>query len=294
MPRVVSSPVTGGTPVPPGFTAHILNVEAALHDLDAFDALLARKANLDEAKDVLPFFRDHPQLTAYLSFYSANMPHVDRLAYELDLDGQFRADAVMGDRERSRYLLVEFEDANAQSIFRRSGRRTGMWAPRFQDGYSQLVDWLCLLDGQENTPQQEDRFGARSIHVSGLLIIGRDGSSFTGSGDRRRFEWWRDHVVVNSCPVTCRTYDEVARDLRDWINMALTSAPSPPRRIARPRRQKRGGRLHPPNHLTPCTINDCYLPSVSTRAPCAEPSASVRRPPASARSGARNGCTLRS
>ncbi len=225
--------MTGGANVPPGFAPHILNGEAALHDLDAFDALLAAKADLDETKDVLPFFKDHPQLTAYLSFYSANMPHVDRLAYELDLDGQFRADAVVGDWERKHFLLVEFEDAKATSIFSRTKRRTNMWAPRFQDGYSQLVDWLCLLDGQENTPQQEDRFGARSIHVSGLLIIGRDGSSFVGSGDRRRFEWWREHVVVNSCPVTCRTYDEVARDLRDWINMALTSAPRGSRRIAR-------------------------------------------------------------
>jgi len=215
-----------------------------LRDLDAFDALLARKADLDEAKDVLPFFRDHPQLTALLGLYG-DMVYFDRLAYELDLDGQFRADAVVGDWERRRYLLIEFEDANAHSIFRRTGRRTGMWAPRFQDGYSQLVDWLCLLDGQENTPQQEDRFGARSIHVSGLLIIGRDGSSFVGSGDRRRFEWWRDHVVVNSCPVTCCTYDEIARAMRDWIRMALTSDPSPPRRIARPRRQKRAGATPP-------------------------------------------------
>jgi hypothetical protein len=111
--------------------------------------------------------------------------------------------------------LVEFEDAKANSIFRRGERRTGMWANRFQDGYSQLVDWMRLLDGQENTPQQEDRFGARFIVVSGLSIIGRDRSSLAAAGDRRRFEWWREHVVVNSYPVTCRTYDEVAHDLRD-------------------------------------------------------------------------------
>lgn len=241
MPHGVSNPRAGRAAIPPGFSIHAPNGETLLRDLDAFDALLAGKADLDEADDVLPFFKDHPQLTAFLGFYNANMAHFDRLAYELDLDGQYRADAVVGDWERKRYLLVEFEDAKANSIFRRARRRTDVWADRFLDGYSQLVDWMCLLDGQENTPQQEDRFGARTIGVSGLLIIGRDGLSFAGPGNRRRFEWWRDHLVVDSYPVTCRTYDEVARDLRDWVRMARTSAPNPPHRPVRPRFPRRAG-----------------------------------------------------
>jgi len=239
--RGVSSPGVGRANVPPGFAVHVPKGKDLLRDLDAFDALLAGKADLDEAADVLPFFKDHPQLTAFLGFYNASMAHFDRLAYELDLDGQFRADAVVGDWERKRYLLVEFEDAKATSIFRRGTRRTDAWADRFQNGYSQLIDWMCLLDGQENTPQQEDRFGARSIRVSGLLIIGRGRSSFAGSGNRRRFEWWRDHVVVDSYPVACRTYDEVARDLRDWVRMVRTSGSNAPRRLVRPRFQRRAG-----------------------------------------------------
>lgn len=239
------SPGAGRAIVPPGFVAHVPNVVAMQRDLGAFDALLASKTDLHETDDALRFFRDHPQLTALLGMHG-NIIHFDRLAYELDLDGLFRVDAVVGDWERKRYLLVEFEDANAKSIFSRGRRRTGAWARRFQDGYSQLIDWLCLLDGQENTPQQEDRFGARSIVVSGLLIIGRDASSFMGSGERRRFEWWRDHVVVNSCPVTCRTYDEIARDLRDWIRISLTSRSGTPRRRARPRRRDRTGATPPP------------------------------------------------
>ncbi len=207
---------------PPGFQSLTLDASQALRGLDDFDALLASKVDLDEKADILSFFGMHPQLSLVLGFYNSDMVRYDCMAHELPLLGLFRPDVVVGDWHRKRYCFVEFEDAKANSIFRHVGRRTSHWAPRFQQGYCQVVDWFWLIESQQNTPQFETQFGKRSIQAAGLLVIGRD-SAIVGHSERHRFEWWRDHVIVDSRGITCRTYDELARDLRDRLSIARAS-----------------------------------------------------------------------
>jgi len=47
-------------------------------DLDAFEDLLTAKPELSERDDVLPFFRDHPNLSALLGSYNPNVTAYDR------------------------------------------------------------------------------------------------------------------------------------------------------------------------------------------------------------------------
>jgi len=145
----------GGQDGVPGFQALTLHADQALSDLHALDSLLANKDDLDDARDVLPFFRAHPQLALCLGFFNATMAQYDCLADELPLFGLFRADLVVGDWQRKRYCFVAFADARAQSIFKATARRTSDWAPRFQKGYCQVVDWCWLLEAQEDTAQSE-------------------------------------------------------------------------------------------------------------------------------------------
>ncbi len=56
---------------------------ACASDLDAFARLLAVKAGLAEKADILPFFRDHPHLAAFLGTYAYTANTVDRLAVEV-------------------------------------------------------------------------------------------------------------------------------------------------------------------------------------------------------------------
>lgn len=206
----------------PGFQAHISDISRALDDLDAFDALLASKAGLDERADILPFFAAHPYLTLCFGFYNPLMARYDRVAYELSLFGLFRPDVVVGDWRRKSYCFVELEDAQPESIFRTTARRTTDWASRFQRGYCQVVDWFWLLEAQQDTSTCEAQFGKRSIQASGLLVIGRD--QFIDAAARQRFEWWRDHVVVDSRAIVCLTYDQLARDFRDRLLVAQATA----------------------------------------------------------------------
>ncbi len=202
----------------PGFRAISIDVAQCRRDLDAFDALLASRDDLGERRDILPFFRSHPQLSLFLGAYAVNLDDYDRLAYEYDLFGLFVADVVVGDWTRKSYCFVEFEDATPRSIFEPlPRRRTTLWGTRFERGYSQVVDWYWALDTQRDTQQMERSLGMRGIEMTALLIIGRDKD--VDSADRLRFEWRRQHAVIGSRQIICRTYDEVARGLRKKLDV---------------------------------------------------------------------------
>lgn len=181
-------------------------------DLDALEALLTARDELAERDDILPFLRAHPHLCALIGSYNRRANVYNRLGLEVPLFGQFTADLVSGDGTARAYTLVEFEDGRPGSMFVRRARQRTEWSPRCERGLSQLTDWLWLLDDQEHTHIFEEIFGARPITATVVLIIGRD--SGLAPADRRRLEWRRDHVVINSQHLYCCTFEELVRDLR--------------------------------------------------------------------------------
>ncbi len=181
-------------------------------DLDAFARLLAAKPRLAEKAAILPFFRDHPHLAAFLGTYAYTANVVARLAVEVGLFGQFVVDIVTGDRAKKAYCLIECEDGFVDSIFKNRGRHTNMWAPRFEQGISQIVDWMWLLADQEHSLAFEELFGPRPVELTLLLIIGRD--SGVSAADRRRLEWRSRHMPVHGHRIYVYTFDELLRDLR--------------------------------------------------------------------------------
>lgn len=211
-------------PTVPGFTALTFDLARCRTDLDALEHLLASRADLSEREDVLPFFRAHPDLCLLLSTYNSNMIVPDRIAFELSLFGQFTTDLVIGDWQRKRYCFVEFEDATQSSISVRRARQTSAWSTRFLAGYSQVMDWLWLLEAMRDTEPFERQFGKRSIAMAGLLVIGRDRG--ITAADRLRLEWRRDNVVVGSKHIYCCTFDELAHDLRQRLDTWPITPPS--------------------------------------------------------------------
>lgn len=166
---------------------------------------------LGERADILDFFRARPQLTALLGASGTGVVAVDRVAYEFDLFGLFRADAVIGDSAKRAYCLIEFEDAAPDSIFARGARRTSEWSRRFGRGFDQIVDWFWALDDLRRTDRLADLFGAREITASAILVAGRD--AFLDDAERRRLAWRQEWVQVHGKRVGCYTFDEVARDV---------------------------------------------------------------------------------
>jgi hypothetical protein len=196
----------------------------------------------------LPFFRKHRNLAALIGYLFSDCVHIDRIAFEFDIFGDHAADVVLGDAARSKYVLVEFEDAAADSIFRKEAKKdTRVWASRFEQGYSQIIDWFWKLDDLARTDTLRHRFeGAKSIRYEGLLVIGR--TSHLQPLERDRLSWRRDRVVVDSKRISCLTFDELHNDLRDKLKLMGVAEvdegllPSPPRSTRhQPRKRPNAG-----------------------------------------------------
>src|SRR5262249_3402250 len=135
---------------------------------------------LREREHILPFFRSHRHLAALIGTRNPDIVNPDRIAFEFDIFGDYKADLVIGDSQSHQYCLVEFEDATAASIFKKTARAAPDWSHRFEHGFSQIIDWILWLDNQRGTAAYTSRFGASAIQFIALLVIGRD--RFLGEG----------------------------------------------------------------------------------------------------------------
>jgi Domain of unknown function (DUF4263) len=67
---------------------------------------------------------------------------------------------VLGNKNKSTFCVVEFEDGKLNSIFRKFANKSMTeWSPRFEHGFSQLVDWFCTLDDFKKTERFARDFG---------------------------------------------------------------------------------------------------------------------------------------
>lgn len=188
-----------------------------LLELGKFDRLLASKFDLDESKDILPFFKKHKHLAAYIGSYLPQLTRFDKIKSEFDVFVDFRADLVVGDSKSNRYCLIEFEDAKKSSVFKPHKKGSPDWSSRFEHGFSQLVDWFCMIDDMMHTKKSTLTFGNEVASFMGVLVIGRD--QFLGQSERERLAWRVNKVTINTNKIVCVTYDQLARDLRDGLRL---------------------------------------------------------------------------
>jgi hypothetical protein len=202
----------------PDFVPHAIDPLAVHAEVAEFGALLQSNTHLKEAV-FRDFFQSRPHAAALIGPYTPSMRGGDLLAYEYPLFGDFRCDLVIADSVTRACTFVEFEDAGPRSLFVKHGdKATREWSPRFEHGYSQVVDWFYKLQDMIGTATMEARFGKRAIDYTGVLVVGRDQHMNAGEDDRLR--WRREHVIVNSKRIFCVTYDELLEDLTyrlDWF-----------------------------------------------------------------------------
>jgi hypothetical protein len=180
--------------------------QKGIQELEEFDKLLSSRDELGERDDILPFFRKRRHLSAFLGALNPNIINFNRLAFELYLMGSFSCDLAIGDSESGSYCLFEFEDAKENSVFKKHRTKsTPEWSSRFDHGFSQVIDWLWLLDDFKQTGQFRKLFGAHEINFTAYLIVGR--SKYID--DENRFRWRQNKVLVNSHKIHCFTFDEL-------------------------------------------------------------------------------------
>jgi Domain of unknown function (DUF4263) len=182
-------------------------------DLFDFRALLDGQTNLSEKDDILPFFKQRPQLGLQIATFIAALQSPDQYAFEFNLFGDFFADLVITKRGARDICLIEFEDATPTSLFRRSRKGKPPFGARFEQGFSQVMDWFCKLDDMQRTYDCRDLFGHMEVEYHGVLVVGR--SQFLNDALRRRLEWRSLRTAVNSKRIYVLTYDDVYNLLWD-------------------------------------------------------------------------------
>jgi hypothetical protein len=196
------------------FDSFSFSRKRAEEELGEFQQLLNihSHAPLLEREHILPFVKDHRHAAALIGGYNSNLVNSDRIAFEFDIFGDHKAALVVGDSQNHQYCFVEFEDATETSIFKKSAKATPDWAPRFEHGSSQIIDWILWLDNQRGTAPYISRFGVAPIQFVAVLVIGRD-RFLDKPLLRERLTWRSQQVVVASRKVNCITYDQLSRDL---------------------------------------------------------------------------------
>jgi len=187
---------------------------------------LLKKPQLSEKLDILPFFRERNQLCAFIGTFAPDIGPAPFIAREFSLLGDHCVDLIVANRRNKEYLVVEFEDGRTNSIFRDVGRSKRDWSPRFEHGYSQLIDWFATLDDYKKTDKFRKEFGPGHITFSGMLIVGR--SSGMSDDDQIRLDWRADKVIVDSHVISCLTFDDLHHILERRLR--LYSAASKTRR----------------------------------------------------------------
>jgi hypothetical protein len=166
----------------PDFQPHTLDLAACRQQVQELKALLDSSPDLREAA-FHDFFEPRSHLRALVGLYNPSLASPDRLAWQYPIFGDFRCDFAIGDWTRKSYTIVEFEDAGPNSQFVEHGdKATRAWSPRFEGGFSQIIDWFYKLHVMTDTPDMEARFGKRSIRYTGVLIIGRISTCRSANG----------------------------------------------------------------------------------------------------------------
>jgi Domain of unknown function (DUF4263) len=182
-------------------------------ELYAFRSLLESNHELKE-KRILRFLREHVQFAAFIGSINMEVRSIDRFALEFPLFGDFTCDLVVGGSTSLAYCFIEFEDGGPKSVFVQKNRDAPEWAPRFDHGYSQIIDWFWKLADMSRTDEFEHRFGGRSIDYTALLIIGRNTFS---AREASRLKWRQQNVVVNSKHINCYTLEDLYEALHRRI-----------------------------------------------------------------------------
>lgn len=175
-----------------------------------------KKEELDEKRDIQPFFHARPLLSAQIGTFFSDLQIPDKIAFEYDIFGDFACDLAVGNTKINAFCFVEFEDAKKDSLFRLETKYKPSYGQRLEHGFSQILDWFCKIEALHGTQDVQDRFGAHKIEYSGLLIIGRN--KFLNPSLRYRLNWRAANVQIASKKISIITFDDLLTILQMKLN----------------------------------------------------------------------------
>jgi Domain of unknown function (DUF4263) len=190
------------------FEAHSFDNKTARAELAEFKALLDNHVDLKERAQVLAGFARWPNLCAMFGTFHGRISIADRIRREFRIEGYFRTDLAVSKAGTDSVCLVEFEGASPNCIFKPGDRYIDDWAPAFEKGFSQVVDWAWAIDEYRQTGPFRDAFGSDRPDFVSVLVIGRE-TALANVTPMARWKWRSRNVNVGGRPTTLLTFDEL-------------------------------------------------------------------------------------
>jgi hypothetical protein len=125
-------------------------------------------------------------LSCLIGSLSAGVWRPNRYKFEFQIHGVFKADLVVGNSDQKRFVLVEFEGGQRNSLFVQGTLQMRDWSREMGHGFGQLVDWAWAIDDVGNTQIFKNAFGCDEISAEFLLVCGRN-SGLTSTEQKRVF-----------------------------------------------------------------------------------------------------------
>ncbi|PFH89296.1 Shedu anti-phage system protein SduA domain-containing protein [Bacillus cereus] len=193
-----------------------INVTIARKEYDEFKSRILAKTDLKEREDILAFLKEKQYLSALIpSFLFIKW---DLVALEKPIGGDFRTDLVVGNSEDNKFILIEFENAEENSLFKQDNKRgIRAFGTRFNDALSQITDWFWKIDESSDTDKRNffEISSTDNLEYEGLIIIGRD--CYMKGLDERRLRWRSNRTIINSQNFKVITYDVLIKKMGEVL-----------------------------------------------------------------------------
>lgn len=188
------------------FSAFAWNLATAETELKAFKEWLAGAGYVGE-KAIVGEIASRPHMCGLLAAV-AGFSAPDLIKAELALKGLFRTDLVLGNSVTRQFALIEFEDADEHSIFRKTKNTAQYrpWSSRLEHGFGQVVDWAWLKSDAPNDVVLTGAFGGAIVASAYLVIAGRN-TGIADAMEERRFLHRTHAVTIAGVPAMVMTYD---------------------------------------------------------------------------------------
>jgi hypothetical protein len=184
-----------------------IDFATAWQELGSLREWLKERAWFTE-RDVVQELRARPSLACLLGYLEPGMRRPDRYRFELAIQGVFRADLVVGSAEQGKFVLVEFEGAERNSLFGpRHTHQIRDWGRQLERGISQAVDWSWAKNDVQHTSVYKNAFACERVSELYVVVCGRDASM--DAIERSRFEWRAGRTSIGGSRILCLTYDDL-------------------------------------------------------------------------------------
>lgn len=164
--------------------------------------------------------RARPQMACLLGSV-LRIPAPDLIKFELTMKGIYRTDLVLGNDHARAFGLIEFEPAEANTLFKRGTAQYRYWGSPLEHGFGQVIDWDWVRADHPDDTLLENTFGGAIAKSAYAVIAGRD-VGIVGPMERKRFEHRRHLVAIGGQHAQIMTYDDMVRRMDETLTTAKT------------------------------------------------------------------------